>query len=92
MGKLTVIAGDRFNLFQQVKQEFVVTPETTVVRFDDLVCGLRMWVKVLVALILVVILWLVIQGRRVFQQAPVMDAPPPPTPPMSGLRPPAPRT
>ncbi|MFH1742214.1 MAG: hypothetical protein ABIH23_24685, partial [bacterium] len=77
VGKITVVASDRYSLFQQVKREYVVTPETSVLQVDDLVCSLRLWVKMLLALIGAALLWLVLPSRRSRPQTPTAPIAPP---------------
>lgn len=71
--KIKVIAGDRFGLFQRVEREFTVTSETTVAQLDDLVCGLRGWVKVVVGVLLAIVFWFTVRGRRIVPQTPVSE-------------------
>jgi hypothetical protein len=74
VARISVVAGDRFGLFQRVEREVSVTPETTVIQLDDLVCGLRGWVKVTLWLLLAIVLWFAIRGRRTVGQPSTTEA------------------
>ncbi len=64
IGTIKVIAGDRFGLFQRVEREIEITPETNLVQLDDLVCGLRGWVKATLVVLLALVVWFVFRGGR----------------------------